>query len=53
MNGRAFKLGTFARPNGNPFVAIVLGDEIVDLARAYELYRTSARRNVAGQVDFM
>jgi 2,4-didehydro-3-deoxy-L-rhamnonate hydrolase len=45
MNGRAFKLGTFARPNGNPFPAIVLGDEVVDLARAYEIYRASARRN--------
>jgi hypothetical protein len=45
MNGRAFKLGTFARPNGDPFAAIVLGDEVVDLRRAYEIYRDSARRN--------
>jgi 2,4-didehydro-3-deoxy-L-rhamnonate hydrolase len=45
MNGRAFKLGTFARPNGNPFAAIVLGDEVVELTRAYEIYRASARRN--------
>ncbi len=45
MNGRAFKLGTFARPNGNPFAAIVLGDEVVDLTRAYENYRASAHRN--------
>ena len=44
MNGRAFKLSTFARPNGNPFAAIVLGDEVVDLTRAYEICRTSARR---------
>ena len=45
MNGRAFKLGTFARPNGNPYAAIVLGDEVVDLTRAYEIYRASAHRN--------
>ena len=45
MNGRAFKLGTFARPSGEPFAAIVLGDEVVDLTRAYEIYRASAQRN--------
>jgi 2-keto-4-pentenoate hydratase/2-oxohepta-3-ene-1,7-dioic acid hydratase in catechol pathway len=45
MNGRAFKLGTFARPNGNPFAAIVLGDDVVDLMRAHEIYRASAHRN--------
>src|SRR5207237_10035507 len=45
MNGRAFKLGTFARPSGKPFAAIVLGDEVVDLTRAYEIYRASAQRN--------
>jgi hypothetical protein len=43
MNGRAFKLGTFARPNGDPFAAIVLGDEIVDLARAHQIYRSGKR----------
>ena len=26
MNGRAFKLGTFAKPDGKPFAAIVLDD---------------------------
>src|SRR5438067_12538353 len=45
MNGRAFKLGTFARPSGEPFAAIVLGDEVVDLTRVYEIYRASAQRN--------
>ena len=44
MNGSAFKLGTFATPNGDPFAAIVLGNEAVDLTRAYEIYRGSARR---------
>src|SRR5438105_1949783 len=34
MNGRAFKLGTFSRPDGKPFAAIVLDDTAVDLAQA-------------------
>jgi 2,4-diketo-3-deoxy-L-fuconate hydrolase len=34
MNGRAFKLGTFAKPNGKPFAAIVLDDSAFDLAEA-------------------
>ena len=34
MNGTAFKLGTFAKPDGAPFAAIVLGDDVVDLASA-------------------
>ena len=32
MNGTPFKLGTFAKPGGQPFAAIVLGDDIVDIA---------------------
>ena len=34
MNGTAFKLGTFAKQDGAPFAAIVLGDNVVDLASA-------------------
>jgi 2,4-didehydro-3-deoxy-L-rhamnonate hydrolase len=34
MNGTAFKLGTFSRPGGKPFVAIVLGDDVVELGAA-------------------
>ena len=34
MNGRAFKLGTFAKPGGKPFAAIVLDDTAFDLAQA-------------------
>ena len=34
MNGRAFKLGTFAKPDGKPFAAIVLDDSAIDLAQA-------------------
>src|SRR5262249_19620063 len=51
MNGRAFKLGTFARPNGDPFAAIVLGDDVVDLARAYGIYRASAGRDALTSTD--
>ena len=51
MNGSAFKLGTFAGPNGEPFAAIVLGDHAVDLAQAYEIYRGSARRNALSSTE--
>ena len=44
MNGRAFKLGTFAKPDGKPFAAIVLDDTAVHLAQAHEAYRGSGRR---------
>src|SRR5258708_3890670 len=45
MNRRAFKLGTFARLTGDPFAAIGLGEEVVDLRRACEIYRASRGRN--------
>ena len=44
MNGRAFKLGTFVKPDGAPFAAIVLDDTAVDLAQAHDAYRGSGRR---------
>ena len=43
MNGRAFKLGTFAKPDGKPFAAIVLDDTAIHLAQAHEAYRGSGR----------
>jgi len=43
MTGRAFKLGTFAGPNGKPRAAIVLDDTAIDLAQAYDTYRASGR----------
>jgi hypothetical protein len=43
MNGSAFKLGTFAKPGGVPFAAIVLGDDAVDLSQAHAAYRASKR----------
>ena len=41
MNGRAFKLGTFAKPDGKPFTAIVLDDTAIDLAQAAAAGRKS------------
>ena len=43
MNGRAFKLGTFAKPDGKPFAAIVVDDTAIHLAQAHEAYRGSGR----------
>ncbi|MEA2981782.1 MAG: 2,4-didehydro-3-deoxy-L-rhamnonate hydrolase, partial [Alphaproteobacteria bacterium] len=43
MNGRAFKLGTFAKSDGKPFAAIVLDDTAIHLAQAHEAYRGSGR----------
>ena len=31
MNGTAFKLATLAKSGGNAFVAVVLGDDAIDL----------------------
>jgi 2-keto-4-pentenoate hydratase/2-oxohepta-3-ene-1,7-dioic acid hydratase in catechol pathway len=39
MDGRAFKLGTFAKSDGKPFAAIILDDTAVHLAQAHEAYR--------------
>jgi 2-keto-4-pentenoate hydratase/2-oxohepta-3-ene-1,7-dioic acid hydratase in catechol pathway len=46
MNGTPFKLATFARSGGNPFVAIVLDDDAIDLSQIYAAYRASARPGV-------
>jgi len=51
MNGSAFKLGAFAKPNGAPFAAIVLGDDAVDLTQAHEAYRASAGRGALSATD--
>jgi 2,4-didehydro-3-deoxy-L-rhamnonate hydrolase len=48
MNGTAFKLGTFAKQNGAPFPAIVLGDDVIDLAQAQTAYRGSGRGTLTG-----
>jgi 2,4-didehydro-3-deoxy-L-rhamnonate hydrolase len=51
MNGSPFKLGTFARPGGNRFAAIVLADDTVDLAAAQAAYRAAGRGGILGASD--
>jgi 2,4-diketo-3-deoxy-L-fuconate hydrolase len=53
MNGTAFKLGTFAKQNGAPFAAIVLGDDAIELAQAQTAYRGSGRGSLSatGSID--
>jgi 2-keto-4-pentenoate hydratase/2-oxohepta-3-ene-1,7-dioic acid hydratase in catechol pathway len=51
MNGSAFKLGTFAKPSGTPFPAIVLGDDAVELAQAAAAYRDADRRGALSATD--
>jgi 2-keto-4-pentenoate hydratase/2-oxohepta-3-ene-1,7-dioic acid hydratase in catechol pathway len=51
MNGSAFKLGTFAKPNGGPFAAIVLGDSVVELSKAHAAYGASRRTHALSTTD--
>ncbi len=51
MNGTAFKLGTFARPGGGSFAAIVLGDDAIDLAAAYAAYHSPSRKGALTATD--
>src|SRR5215470_4159077 len=51
MNGSPFKLATLAKPGGNSFVAIVLGDDAVDLAATHAAYRSDARRGALSTTD--
>jgi 2-keto-4-pentenoate hydratase/2-oxohepta-3-ene-1,7-dioic acid hydratase in catechol pathway len=44
MNGSPFKLATFAKPGGGNHVAIVLGDQAVELSPVHAAYRASPRR---------
>jgi len=37
MNGTPFKLGTFAKQGGKPFAAIVLGDDVFELASTHAI----------------
>src|SRR5262249_53886160 len=48
-----FKLATFARPGAGPFVAIVLGDDAVELAPAHAAYRAAGRRGALTATDSM
>ena len=54
MNGTPFKLGSFVKQGGTPFVAIVLGDGAIDLAAAQASYRSAARKgtlSTASSID--
>src|ERR1700736_2376516 len=51
MNGSAFKLGTFAKPNGDPFAAIVLGESVIDLSKAHAAYGASRRGSALSATD--
>jgi 2-keto-4-pentenoate hydratase/2-oxohepta-3-ene-1,7-dioic acid hydratase in catechol pathway len=49
MNGTPFKLATLAKPGGSPFVAIVLGDDAVELSAAH----AAARKGALSTTDSM
>jgi 2-keto-4-pentenoate hydratase/2-oxohepta-3-ene-1,7-dioic acid hydratase in catechol pathway len=51
MNGSAFKLGMFGKPNGSVFAAIVLGDDAFDLAQAQAAFRDGGGRGALGSTD--
>jgi 2,4-diketo-3-deoxy-L-fuconate hydrolase len=57
MNGRAFKLGTFAKSDGKPFAAIVLDDAAIPLDEAAKasgksgLSSTASIRDLLGDWD--
>ena len=51
MNGTPFKLATLAKPNANAFVAIVLGDDAVELSSAHAAYRAAARKGTLSTTD--
>jgi 2-keto-4-pentenoate hydratase/2-oxohepta-3-ene-1,7-dioic acid hydratase in catechol pathway len=51
MDGNAFKLGMFARPNGKTFAAIVLGDDAVDLAQGQAALRDAGKRGALSATD--
>jgi 2,4-didehydro-3-deoxy-L-rhamnonate hydrolase len=53
MNGTAFKLATLAKPDGNAFVAIALGDEAIDLKAAHAAFRAAGRKGELSATDSM
>jgi 2,4-diketo-3-deoxy-L-fuconate hydrolase len=53
MNGSPFKLATLAKPDGNAFVAIVLGDDAIDLAAAQAAYTKASRKGAVSSADSM
>ncbi len=53
MNGTAFKLATLAKSGGNAFVAVVLGDDAIDLKSAHAAYRAAGRKGELSASDDM
>jgi 2,4-didehydro-3-deoxy-L-rhamnonate hydrolase len=53
MNGTAFKLATLAKPDGNAFVAIVLGDDAIDLKAAEAAFQAAGRKGELSASDSM
>src|ERR1700760_4012435 len=54
VNGTVFKLATLRKPNGSSFVAIVLGEDAVDLKTAHAAYgkgRLSASESMMGLLE--
>jgi 2-keto-4-pentenoate hydratase/2-oxohepta-3-ene-1,7-dioic acid hydratase in catechol pathway len=51
MNGSPFKLATLAKPGASPFVAIVLGDDAIDLSAAHAAFRAAARKGTLSATD--
>jgi 2-keto-4-pentenoate hydratase/2-oxohepta-3-ene-1,7-dioic acid hydratase in catechol pathway len=53
MNGTAFKLATLAKSGGNAFVAVVLGDNAIDLRQAHAAYHAAGRKGELSGADSM
>lgn len=53
MNGRAFKLGTFAKSDGKPFAAIVIDDAAIPLAEAAKASGKSGLSSTASIRDLL
>ena len=51
MNGSPFKLGKFAKSNGEAFAAIVMGVDAIDLAPAQKAYHAAGRRGSLSATD--
>jgi 2-keto-4-pentenoate hydratase/2-oxohepta-3-ene-1,7-dioic acid hydratase in catechol pathway len=51
MNGSPFKLATLAKPGASSFVAIVLGDDAIDLSAAHAAFRSAARKGTLSATD--
>ena len=51
MNGTPFKLGKFAKSNGERFAAIVMGVDAIDLTPAQKAYQAAGRRGSLAATD--